>query len=86
VTISGVLLFLGFLFLRVLQLPYIFYWVMLDMNTLDWEVASSAWAYCFGSVSIVFLWGLSTFWFYRIALGMFKTLGLIKPKKPEKDA
>jgi len=84
-TISGVMLFLGFLFLRVIPLPYIFYCVMKDWDTLDWSMASSAWAYCFGSVSIIFLWCLSTFWFYRIALGMFKTLGWIKPKA-KKDA
>ena len=76
-TVFGIGLWVGFLFIRVLNLPFVFAVVVKDFGTFladDEKDSAIIPFFAFGVVSIFFLWALSSFWFYRITLGMLKQI------------
>lgn len=86
-TIFGVGLWLSFLIIRVINLPFVFAVVVKDFSTFlkdDEKDSAIVPFFGFGVISIFFLWVLSSFWFYRITLGMLKQVQ--KSKKVSKES
>jgi len=88
-TVTGVMLFVGFIVLRVLPLPVIGYWVLKDVRgaSSDFEEQlSSRIVYCISIASVWLIWAMSVYWFYRITLGMMKALKQTAQPQAEGDA
>ena len=73
VTTYGILLFVGFLFLRVLSLPCVFWSTVRDTEQVAKDPALVN-LFLFGQATVVVLWLMSSFWFLKIAQGMMKAL------------
>uniref|UniRef100_A0A7S2RIV2 TLC domain-containing protein n=1 Tax=Rhizochromulina marina TaxID=1034831 RepID=A0A7S2RIV2_9STRA len=86
-TLSGVMLWISYVVLRVISAPAAMYYIYLDSQ----NHPGSAWIskdpefntgwYVFVYASGAFLWGLSMYWFYLITKGLLKAIGVIKKKK-----
>lgn len=86
-TVAGVGLWVGFLVLRIINLPIALYWTTFDFLTLQasgQKPEVQPW-YFMGLVSIALIWTLSSYWFYRITLGMLKQLKKISANKSKKS-
>lgn len=71
VTLFGILLFFGFLVLRVLSLPCVFWSTVRDNEQAAKDPALVN-LFLFGQAVVVVLWLMSSFWFYKISQGMIK--------------
>ena len=82
--VAGAMLVLGFLFLRVLSLPFVFYQSVLDYKEVTLDSSVSTVQYMLGQFAIFAVWALSVYWFYRMVVGIMKILQK-KDSKKEKS-
>jgi len=80
-TICGVLLWLGFLLLRMVNVPLVFLGTVRDTPFVSDEDKIHL---RFGQSSVLIIFFMSTFWFYKLTKGMLKQVGLI-PRKNTTD-
>lgn len=91
-TLSGVMLWVSYVALRVVSAPAAMYEIYMDSQ----KYPADAWIsenaefnnnwYVFVYASGAFLWGLSMYWFYLITKGLLKAIGVTKPAKDGKAA